>query len=289
MVWAHYKKYGRHVLPWRKTRDPYKILVSEAMLQQTQVDRVIPFYTKFIKKFPTARALARAPLSEVLKQWQGLGYNRRAKLLHLAAKKLQHISFPSYRTKMICAEMVQKLEDMPGVGSYTARAIAAFAFNQDVILVETNIRTAVMHHFFSRRSGVRDAEVAEVLSRVLPKGRACRWYSALMDYGAHLKRSGVSLNTRSAHYTKQSRFAGSLREARGALLRAYTQGITSRTTLTNLLGAERRAQAQTALRALTKEGLISGNLLLGGMSRLPQVRRIRRLSKTDANMYRKRG
>ena len=249
IVWAYYKRYGRHDLPWRKTKDVYKILVSEVMLQQTQVERVIPFYTKFIKKFPTAKKLAAAPLSDVLKAWQGLGYNRRAKMLHAAAASLSLGKLNSPKT-------VEELETLSGVGPYTARAVAAFAWNEDVIFVETNIRTAVIHHFFPRRRSVEDTELVEVLKRTLPKGRAREWYSALMDYGASLKRSGISHNAKSKTYVKQSKFAGSLREARGAILRALAQGVASPVLLIDLLGAERRAQMRAALRALFAEGLV---------------------------------
>lgn len=252
-VWAHYKKFGRHDLPWRKTHDIYKILVSEVMLQQTQVERVMPFYTKFVKKFPTAKKLAEAPLRDVLAAWQGLGYNRRAKMLHEAATFLSLGKLNSPKT-------VEELEKLSGVGPYTARAVAAFAWNEDVVFVETNIRTALIHHFFSKRSDVEDTDLVEVLKRVLPKGKAREWYSALMDYGASLKRSGVSHNARSVAYTKQSKFAGSLREARGIILRAHTEGIISRARLINLLGPSRKEQMKEALKALLAEGLVSGNL-----------------------------
>jgi A/G-specific adenine glycosylase len=258
LVWRYYRTQGRHDLLWRKTHDPYKVLVSEIMLQQTQVERVIPFYTKFIKKFPTAKKLAAAPLSAVVKSWQGLGYNRRAKMLHTAAGVLASSKVST----------ISGLEALPGVGPYTARAVAAFAWNEDVVFVETNIRTALIHHFFSKRSDVGDTELVEVLKRVLPKGKAREWYSALMDYGASLKRSGVSHNARSVAYTKQSKFAGSLREARGAILREYTKGITSRARLVSLLGPSRKAQMKQALEALTREGLVSGSLVSRGMRSL---------------------
>lgn len=254
MVWVHYKKYGRHDLPWRKTHDLYRILVSEVMLQQTQVERVIPFYTKFIKQFPTAKKLAAAPLSEVLKSWQGLGYNRRAKMLHAAAKQLTAVSVAR-------SNLATELEKLPGVGPYTARAVAAFAFNNDVIVIETNIRTAVIHHFFPKREKVGDADIEKILSQALPKGKSREWYSALMDYGAYLKRSGISHNAKSKKYVKQSKFAGSLREARGTILREFTQGVSSRTRLINLLGPSRKAQMEKALQALIAEGLINGNLV----------------------------
>lgn len=233
-------------------KDVYRILVSEVMLQQTQVERVIPFYKTFIKKFPTAKKLAAAPLSEVLKAWQGLGYNRRAKMLHNAAKELASRKIST----------VSALESLPGVGPYTARAAAAFAWNGDVVFVETNIRTAIIHHFFAKKKKVSDKEIEKILIQALPKGlpaqagKAREWYSALMDYGAYLKQSGISHNAKSKTYTKQSKFAGSLREARGAIVREYTKGVTSRTRLVNVLGPSRKAQMQKALKALIRESLI---------------------------------
>lgn len=266
IVCAHHKKEGRHDLPWRKTTNPYRILVSEVMLQQTQVERVIPFYKNFLKKFPTVKVLAEAPLSEVLKAWQGLGYNRRAKMLHAAAKEIVE------KNKGKLPMSVEELEKLPGVGPYTARAVAAFAYNQDVVFIETNIRTAITHHFFpkrgisrvgraamgrfSRKDLVSDTEVVKILEKVFPIGRSREWYSALMDYGAFLKRSGVQINKKSKHYTKQSKFTGSLREARGTILRALATKPTSVTVLANVLGSKRRSQAGAALQALAAEGLI---------------------------------
>ncbi len=246
-MWEYYKKHGRHELPWRKTHDPYKILVSEVMLQQTQVERVKPFYEAFVRKFPTARKLGAAPLSSVLAAWQGLGYNRRAKQLREAAQLVGHGVFPKH---------AEELEKLPGIGPYTARAVLAFAQNQDVVLVETNIRTAVLHHFFPKRKKVRDEEIERVLAAVLPHGRAREWYYALMDYGASLKRSGVKLNAKSKHYAKQSRFAGSLREARGAILKELARAPRSGARLFGLLGDDRRMQLKTALAALAREGLV---------------------------------
>lgn len=248
LVWAHYKKHGRHTLLWRKSHNLYRILVSEVMLQQTQVDRVIPFYRAFLKQFPTQKKLAEAPLSSVLAAWQGLGYNRRAKMLHEAAKEMTQHGVP---------KDVAGLEKLPGVGPYTARAVAAFAWNSDGIVVETNIRTAVIHHFFQARENVSDKEIEKVLLAALPKGRAREWYAALMDYGASLKRDGVSHNTRVKGYAKQSQFKGSLREARGAILRELAKKPASRARLLGLLGDDRASQLQTALERLCEEKFVT--------------------------------
>ena len=246
IVWAYYKKEGRHDLPWRKTTDPYRILVSEIMLQQTQVERVKPYYQNWLKKFPTAHALANAPLGDVLRAWQGLGYNRRAKMLHTAAKSLS--PFPK------SAEELQKL---PGIGPYTARAVMAFAHNSDEVFIETNIRTAVTHHFFPRRKTVDDREVLAVLEKAHPHGKAREWYAALMDYGAHLKRSGVRLNAKAKGYAKQKTFAGSDRQARGAILKELAKAPAAKSRLLNLLGDDRRQQLEAQLAKLLAEGMVT--------------------------------
>jgi A/G-specific adenine glycosylase len=225
------------------------------MLQQTQVDRVIPFYQNFLKKFPTIQVLARAPLSEVLIAWQGLGYNRRAKMLHLAAKEV----VDSHKGKF--PKSVEALEQLPGIGPYTARAVAAFAYNQDVVFVETNLRTVVTHHFFKDRELVSDTEILEVLAQVFPKskatGRTSRdWYAALMDYGSYLKRSGVRINAKSKTYTKQSKFTGSDREARGAILKELAKGSQSKERLLGLLGDSRAVQLERQIGKLIRESLI---------------------------------
>lgn len=251
IVWQHAKEQGRHTLPWRtRNVSPYAVLVSEIMLQQTQVDRVIPYYRGFLKQFPTTHTLADASLSDVLNTWQGLGYNRRGKMLHEAARQLVQ----KYGGKV--PKDVAALESLPGVGPYTARAITAFAYNADTVFVETNLRTAVMHHFFPKQERVTDQEMLTVLRKAFPKGRAREWYAALMDYGAHLKRSGVRLNARSSSYAKQKVFKGSAREARGILLKTLMSGPQPAQKLHNLLGPERRAQMKLALATLVRDGML---------------------------------
>ena len=250
LVWKYWESEGRHALPWRQTTDPYQILVSEAMLQQTQVERVIPLYHAFLDSFPTVQALSKAPLSKVLIKWQGLGYNRRAQRLHEAAKVV------TAEHQGVFPETAEALQKLPGVGPYTASAVAAFAYNKDTILIETNIRTAVTHHFFSKEQAVSDFEVREVLEKIYPEGRAREWYAALMDYGAHLKRSGVRINTKSKSYSKQSTFKGSSREVRGAIIRALSTGPQTKRQLNKLFSSERHTQLEEQLHNLIREKLI---------------------------------
>ncbi len=249
-VWQHYRTHGRHTLPWRKTKDPYKILVSEVMLQQTQVERVIPFYKNFLTRFPDIVTLASAPLSDVLVAWQGLGYNRRAKMLHETAKaavKEHGGTLPKGKDALV---------RLPGIGPYTAGAVSAFAHNEDGIFIETNIRTVITHHFFPKKKAVSDAEILRILTKAYPKGKAREWYAALMDYGAHLKSSGIRINAKSKHYTKQKTFKGSDREMRGMILRALSTGGKSKTALMRA-NPLRKNQCATQLDALVAEGLVT--------------------------------
>lgn len=209
---------NRRDMPWRQpekdgTYDPYKILVSELMLQQTQVARVVPKYEQFLAVFPSVEVLASAELAEVLKLWSGLGYNRRAKYLWRAAQ-------------VICSQYggavpleVQLLQELPGVGHNTAAAICAYAAEKPVVFIETNIRTVYLRHFFFGQDKVRDAEILELVSKTLLDSGIRDWYYALMDLGTHYKTVYGNPNKQSTSYSKQKAFHGSLRQVRGAILK----------------------------------------------------------------------
>ncbi len=251
VVWAYYRKHKRD-LPWRRSHDPYAILVSEIMLQQTQVDRVIPYYEAWLKKFPSIKSLQSGDLEDVLTLWQGLGYNRRAVALRNTAK----IVADRYKGKIPQRE--EELIALPGIGAYTARAILAFAYGKRVDLIETNIRRAYIHHFFPRRKTVADKDIQAIMAETRYLD-ARAWYYALMDYGAYLGRSlkKENPNKRSAHYTKQSSFKGSLRQLRGKLVRMLVSHKKLRLEdLPRLLG-DTSERLEMALRALQEEGLLS--------------------------------
>jgi A/G-specific adenine glycosylase len=164
-------------LPWRRTRDPYAILVSEVMLQQTQVDRVIPYYNRFLEQFPTARALADAPVAEVIKLWSGLGYNRRAVNLQRAAQAV----VTEYGGEFPADPAT--LRKLPGLGPYTAGAVAAFAFERDVAFLDTNMRRVVTRLVFGV-DGAPEREVLEAAQQLLPPGHGWEWNQALIEFGA---------------------------------------------------------------------------------------------------------
>ena len=187
------------------------------MLQQTQVSRVVEKYHLFLKAFPTVNTLAQASLADVLVQWSGLGYNRRAKFLKAAAETvvIEHKGrFP---------KTVEGLLSLPGVGPYTARAVAAFAYNTPDAFIETNIRSVYIHHFFHDQVSICDVELLPIIAATLDTTKPREWYWALMDYGSFLKVSGNKVHRKSAHYAKQSKFDGSRRQVRGMLLKLLTQ------------------------------------------------------------------
>ncbi|HEV7702080.1 MAG TPA: A/G-specific adenine glycosylase [Candidatus Paceibacterota bacterium] len=214
IIWAHYKNNKRD-FPWRKTRDPYKILVSEIMLQQTQALRVVPKYISFLKKFPTVKALAKAKLKDVLGEWQGLGYNRRALYLKRCAEKIEK----DFRGKF--PKDLKILQTLPGIGPATAGDIMAFAWNQPAIIIETNIRSVFIRFFFKdkkRKKKISDKEITPLIEKTLDKQNPREWYFALFDYGAYLKKTS-NPSRKSIHHAKQSKFTGSYRQKRAHILR----------------------------------------------------------------------
>lgn len=212
LVYAFAVEQGRD-LPWRRASDPWQVLVSEVMLQQTQVERVIPKYTAFMERFPGPVALAAAPIPELLAAWQGLGYNRRALNLQRAAQQV----VTQWDGRL--PDAPAQLQQLPGIGPYTAGAIAAFAFNRPTVFLETNIRAVLLHLFCGDQHAVPDKELLSLAEQVLDHDRPRDWYNALMDYGSDLKRRFPNPSRRSRHHSVQSRFEGSDRQVRGALLR----------------------------------------------------------------------
>ena len=212
-VFSFYESCGRHDMEWRHTTDPYLITVSEIMLQQTQVPRVAEIFPRFIEQFPTAESLADAADAEVLSAWQGMGYNRRAlylkKLCRMVTDELGGV-FPATPAE---------LEKLPGIGKATSCSISAFAYNAPVVFIETNIRRVFIHFFFRGRETVDDAEIFPLVEAMLPAGRSREWYWALMDLGTEMKKAVGNPNRKSRQYVKQSKFEGSHRQVRGAVLK----------------------------------------------------------------------
>lgn len=251
LVWNFYKKNKRN-LPWRETHDPYKILVSEVMLQQTQADRVVPFYERWIQRFPNVKTLAKANFSQIYPFWKGLGYNRRA----LALQKLARVVLDTHQGKLPLG--LEDLQALPGIGPYTARAISIFAYNRPLTCIETNIRRVFIHHFFADKNNITDKEILEIAERACPakpEGRSREWHWALMDYGAMLGTTlslskGGNPNRRHKNYAIQSKFEGSLRQVRGRVLKSLADGPKN----------SRQLKAPKAvLQALEKEGFIRYN------------------------------
>lgn len=247
-IWAFWGHYGRK-LPWRDTQNPYKILVSEVMLQQTQVARVLEKYPEFLKTFPTIKSLAEASLADVLRAWQGMGYNRRAKYLRDAAI----IILREHKGRLPKTE--DALRALPGIGHYTANAILAFSHNEPRAFIETNIRRIFIYHFFKSRKEVNDKDILPLVEMTLDIENPREWYYALMDYGSQLpKVAHKNSNTQSKHYLKQSAFKGSLRELRGKIIRALGAGPKTLPTLKRVCDNDKRTEE--ALDALAKDNLL---------------------------------
>ncbi|OQA35740.1 MAG: putative A/G-specific adenine glycosylase YfhQ [Candidatus Dependentiae bacterium ADurb.Bin331] len=215
-IWHYFHTQGR-TFSWRKTTDPYLIVVSEIMLQQTQTFRVEPKFENFTAHFPTFQTLATAPFSEVLRCWKGLGYNRRALALQKIAQEVVH----NYNG--ILPNDPEILDSFPGIGPATAASICAFAFNKPTIFIETNIRAVFIHFFFQNQTKITDAQIYPLVAQTVDEHNPRNWYYALMDYGVLLKKMYPNPSRKSAHHTKQSTFEGSNRQIRGLILQALLE------------------------------------------------------------------
>ncbi|TMC45269.1 MAG: A/G-specific adenine glycosylase [Chloroflexi bacterium] len=263
-VLSWYRRSGRD-LPWRRTRDPYRVLVSEVMLQQTQVARVLPAYRRFLQRFPTLRGLARASLGEVLREWSGLGYNRRARDLHRIA-----------RMRSSLPRTVAELDTLPGIGTYTASAVACFAFGESTAFADTNIRRVLGRAVLGRTA--TDREGVELDRQIGSKREGARWHHALMDIGATIcvasrPRCEVCPVRGICNYRgderssrrKQSPFAASDRRVRGAILR-HLVGSSRGATVAALRTGINDPRVARLVGALAREGLVEVSY---GSVRLP--------------------
>ncbi|MHA1924744.1 MAG: Fe-S cluster assembly protein HesB [Candidatus Thorarchaeota archaeon] len=207
MTW--WEKNAR-VLPWRNNPSPYNVLVSEVMLQQTQVIRVIPKYLKFLETFPNIESLAEADTKRLLQVWSGLGYNRRAIWLRDAAREIvRRGEFP---------QTAEELCTLKGIGLYTSRSILIFAFNRDMAAIDTNIRRVLIASGFADEK-TSNRQLQSVADRLLLEGRSSDWHNALMDYGSEVLTSST---TGISPISSQPKFAGSNRQLRGAIIRHLT-------------------------------------------------------------------
>lgn len=237
--------------PWRETRNPYSIMVSEFMLQQTQTNRVLEKYLEWHEIFPTLESLAKANLAEVLSQWLGLGYNRRARFLHESAKLIVN-DFAG-----IVPSDPDILDSLPGIGPYTARAISTFAYDLPHAFIETNIRAVYIFFFFPHTPLVDDKEILSLIEQTVYIEDPRTWYYALMDYGSILKKKIKNPNRNSKHYTKQSKFEGSLRQARGSIIRHL--GTHGKSSLEHIAALEDLPldRITEAAKALQDEGMVA--------------------------------
>ncbi len=249
LIWDYYAEHKRE-FPWRNIENPYYIVVSEIMLQQTQTYRVIAKYEQFISQFPTIELLAHAQQADVIKAWQGLGYNRRALALHRTAQQIvqEHQS--------IVPNCPITLETFPGIGKATASSIAAFAYNQQTTFIETNIRAVFIHCFFINQKNITDDQLLPLVAETVDQENPREWYYALMDFGVMLKKNCVNPSRASKHHTKQSTFEGSDRQIRGMILKLLSQenSLSSEQLFQQIPREQKRIER--ALQQLSQEGFI---------------------------------
>ncbi len=244
-VWDYYRDHGRD-LPWRHDPTSYQVFLSEVMLQQTQVSRALERYPRWLARFGGFEELAAATVAEVVAEWQGMGYNRRALWLRAAAQTV--VGDYGGVLPRDPAELVK----LPGIGPHTAGSIVAFAYNEPTVFIETNIRRVFIHEFFADGDEVSDAQLRPLVEAAVDHEHPREWYYALMDYGAYLAKTVPNPNRRSKHYTVQSQFEGSLRQMRGEVLRQLMIG--PKTAEQMQITDERLPKV---LQALVKEGFIA--------------------------------
>ncbi|MFA5362276.1 MAG: A/G-specific adenine glycosylase [Candidatus Omnitrophota bacterium] len=259
IIYAYYARHKRQ-MPWRDTRNSYHILVSEVMLQQTQVTRVLDKYAGFTRVFPDIRTLARASLADILSEWQGLGYNRRALLL----KRLAERVVTDYGGRIPCEREI--LKTLPGIGEATSGAVCAFAFDQPVVFIETNIRSVFIHHFFRDKKEVSDTRLLPWIEKTLDRKKPREWYYALMDYGVYLKSEFPNPSRKSSHYAKQGKFEGSVRQIRGKILKILLSRRRLPVCELYELVCPDKKRCDTIADALCEEGLLKKR---GGFLSLP--------------------
>jgi len=248
-VRSWYSVHGR-TFPWRETSDPYRILLSEMMLQQTQTQRVLPKYHQFLDLWPDFFSLSTASLTDILLAWKGLGYNRRAKALRLIAQRSKEWGYT-----LPCD--LQSLLELPMVGPATAAAVMAFSYGEPALYLETNVRRVLLHYFFPEEEGVHDRRISQVLALLSELQEEHRhWYYALMDIGVLLKSSGVNPNRRSHHYTRQSPFENSSRQVRSTVLDIITTSGKQHLDSLAATLAFPRERIRSALESLIADGLL---------------------------------
>jgi A/G-specific adenine glycosylase len=249
IIYDYYAQNKRY-FGWRTDIDAYRVVVSEIMLQQTQTHRVEKKFDSFIAAFPDFKTLARTPLRDVLAQWQGLGYNRRALALQKSAQKV----VDDFGGRL--PDDPETLATFPGIGPATAASICAFAFNKPTIFIETNIRAVFIHFFFQGREKVTDKEIFPLVEKMVDKKNPREWYYALMDYGVMLKKNMPNPSRRSAHHMQQTKFEGSERQIRGMIVKMLTiHQHLSYEQLIELVGKEPQ-RIKKNLNALCAEGLV---------------------------------
>lgn len=215
-IWEFYRTQGRTFM-WRDHPDPYVILVSEIMLQQTQTQRVSVKLPEFLERFPNFAVLAHTETQPLFQAWVGLGYNRRALALRSTAQVIQE------QFQGVLPDDPVVLETFSGIGPATAASIAAFAYNRPTIFIETNIRAVFLHTFFHGQRDVPDAQLLPLVQATLNTDKPRHWYYALMDYGVYIKKTYPNPSRASRHHTKQSKFEGSARQIRGGAVRILSE------------------------------------------------------------------